>query len=178
MKKTYKIMLMVILIIGGTAIAINFGTQNEILPVGSALPEIKIVSLSNTVFIKTNNKPLMIMYFKPDCAHCRYELDLLNKRIDELSFADIYLLTTDRSFFTDSLFRDYKNLINKVSIKFGLASENEYKKKFGITSTPVFYFFDRHGRLAEKIIGETRFDRIHGSIKNAGGAQRRQSGTN
>ncbi len=171
MNKNIKISLMIGFSVVGIIIAIAFGTQKEILPIGSALPQLKYVSQKESGYISINDKPLMIMYFKPDCPYCEYELEIMNKRINELKTADIYLITTDKSFLSDSLYYDYKNLINKGHVRLGFVAEEEYKDKLGIRATPTFYFFNQQGKLIDKIIGETKFDRLTESIKKAGGAQ-------
>jgi thioredoxin-related protein len=176
--KKIKILLMGVFFIGMIILAVTFGIAAETLPVGSNLPYIKYTNFVDTNFITVKSKPIMIMYFKPACPYCEYELKIMNKGINGLGSADIYLITTEKSFFQDSVYKKQINLISAENVKFGLVAEDEYKEKFGITATPAFYFFDHEGKLVEKIIGETKFDRLIESIKKAGGAQHQWSGLN
>ncbi|KAF0146845.1 MAG: hypothetical protein FD143_3213 [Ignavibacteria bacterium] len=102
----------------------------------------------------------------------------MNRRVDELAATDIYLITTEKSFFQDSVYKKQINLISAENVKFGLVAEDEYKEKFGIMATPAFYFFDTRGKLVEKIIGETKFDRLLGLIRRADGSKHQSGGTN
>ncbi len=171
MSKNIKILLLGAFFIGIIVLVIAFGTQKEILPIGSQLPKIMFTDFVDTNYITTKNKHVMIMFFKPACPYCEYELKIMNKGINELGSAEIYLITTKKSFFQDSVYKKQINLISAENVKFGLVAEEEYKEKFGLTATPAFYFFDHEGKLVEKIIGETKFDRLIESIKKAGGAQ-------
>ena len=162
----------------GIIAAVLFGTQEEIMPPGSTLPEIKFVSLNDSGYIKPKDKPLLIVYFKPDCPHCEYELGEMNKRFDELVDADIYCITAEKEFIRNHGNKEWNNLNNMQNVVFASVDENEYKNKLGINVTPVFYFFNSAGKLTDKIIGETKFDRLLESIKKAGGAQHQLSGIN
>ncbi len=164
--------------IGVIILAVTFGTTDEILPIGSKLPNIKYTDFVDTSLIAVKGKPIVIMYFKPDCPHCEYELKIMNKGINELGSADVYLITTAKSFFQDSVYKKQINLISAENVKFGMVAVDEYKEKFGITATPAFYFFNQQGRLVEKIIGETKFDRLLGSIRRADGSKHQSGGLN
>jgi thiol-disulfide isomerase/thioredoxin len=173
MNKKTKILLMMVFVIVGIVIAVLFGLQEEVLPVGSKLPEINLSSLNGKFEINSSNKPLMIMFFKPDCHHCEYEFEVMNKRIDQLDYINIYFVTTDKKYIQDSVFSKWNNLANKNNVVFAYIDENEFKEKIGINITPVFLFYSSAGVLEDKILGETKFDRILGSVKKAGGAQHR-----
>lgn len=178
MNKKIKILLMGAFFIGIIILVIAFGTQKEILPIGSQLPKIMFTDFAGTNYITVKNKPVMIMFFKPACPYCEYELKIMNKGINELGSADIYLITTEKSFFQDNVYKKQINLISAGNVKFGLAAEDEYKEKFGITATPAFYFFDQQGNLVEKIIGETKFDRLLGLIRRTDGSKHQSGGFN
>lgn len=59
-------------------------------------------SLSTAQFIKTahppplmiDGKPTLIILFDPDCEHCQYEAEQLQKHHREFAQANVYLLTT------------------------------------------------------------------------------------
>jgi len=159
-------------------IAIIFGTQEEILPIGAKLPEIKYIWLGDTLSIKVDAKPIMIMYFSPDCSHCEYDLIEINKRVNEFVDVDVYLFTADKKFMNNKLYEKYYNMIKTRNIKFGIVNKDEYKAKFGITITPVFYFFNKHGMLIDKMTGEIKFSRLRESIQKSDDAQRQISGSN
>jgi len=52
------------------------------------IPSFKIIQTDSTWFTNENlpkNKPVVIIYFSPDCSHCQYEVKELNKKMDSLS---------------------------------------------------------------------------------------------
>ncbi len=165
MNNKIKIALLLGFVAVGVVVAVIFGTQEELLPVGSKLPELNLNSLEGRLEINTDSVPLMIMFFKPDCPHCKYEFEVMNKRIDALVNINIYFVTTDKKYIQDSVFRKWNNLLKKDNIVFASIDEQEYKEKIGINVTPVFLIYNSAGVLEDKILGETKFDRILGSIK-------------
>jgi thioredoxin-related protein len=171
MNKKIKISLMIGFVILGTVLAITLGTQKEILPIGAALPKLKYVSLNDSGYISIKDKPLIIMFFKPDCPHCEYELELMNTRYNEIKGVDIYCITTEKKFIQDTVSSKWNNLFRMENAVFSSVNEEEYKNKLGINVTPVFYFFNREGKLTNKIIGETKFERLLESIKENDGSK-------
>lgn len=166
MKKNQRIILMLGSLFIAATFVIIFGTQKEILPVGSPLPGIKFTSPNDSGFVHSSKRPLMVVFFRPDCPHCQYELEVLNKRIDQLKNSDIYFITTDKNFLKDSLLNSQTNLINSQNVTFGCVSGSSYKQQFGIAATPAFFFFDEQGKLTGKIIGETKFEKIRSELNN------------
>jgi hypothetical protein len=79
-------------------------------------------------------------------------------------------------FILKKTYEKWDHLVNMENFVFALVNENEYKNKFGINVTPVFYFFGKDGRLDNKIIGETKFDRILGSIRRMDGSKHLSGG--
>lgn len=173
-----KILLMGVFFIGVIILAVTFGTTSEILPVGSNLPNIKYTDFVDTSLISVKDKPIVIMYFKPNCSYCGYELEAMNKNLDDTSLADLYFITADKSYVRNKVYKKWKNLFSNSSVNFGFVESEEYKQKFGITATPAFYFFNSDGKLTNKIVGELKFEKILEGIEKSGGAQHRVSGIN
>ncbi len=176
MNKKIKIALLISFVILGTMLAITFGTQKELLPIGAALPKLKYMSLKDSGYISVKEKPIMIMYFKPDCPHCEYELELMNTRYNEIKDVDVYCITAEERYIQDSVHYKWNNLTNLENFVFASVNEEEYKNKFGINVTPVFFFFNRERKLTSKIIGETKFDRLLGSIRGNDGSKHLSGG--
>ncbi len=172
MNNKIKIVLLFGFVAAGIVVAVIFGTQEEILPIGSKLPKLNLNSLNGKIEI-TNNKPLMIVFFKPDCPHCEYEFEVMNTKISSLENINIYFVTSDNKYIQDGTFRKWNNLIDKDNIIFASIDEHEFKEKIGINIAPIFLIYNSSGMLTDKILGETKFDRLLSSIKKAGGAQHR-----
>lgn len=173
-----KILLMGVFFIGVIILAVTFGIADETLPVGSNLPKIKYTDFVDTSLITSKGKPIMIMYFKPDCLHCEYELEAMNKSYKKLNMADIYLLTAEKKYIKNVLSKKWKSLSNSPFLKFGFVENEEYKQKLGITAAPAFYFFNSDEKLINKIVGELKFEKILEEIEKSGGSKHRVSGLN
>jgi thioredoxin-related protein len=171
MNKIMKILLMLIFVVSGIVIAVVFGTQKEVLPIGSSLPKLKYYSIKNSGYILPNGKPLIIMFFKPDCQHCEYELNTMNSRIDELQTGDYFCLTTDKEFIKHRLYEKWRALSKSKDFVFASINENDFNENIGIKIIPLFLIYNTNERLINKILGETKFDRLLQSIKKADGAQ-------
>lgn len=170
MKKRITIFLLFILIVAAVIYSFFYGVQEEFLPIGSKLPSLRYYSAKDSGMVTISNKPIMIMFFKPDCPHCEYEFEAMNKRYSDLR-ESTYFLTTDYVFIKDNIYKKWTNLVKKENIVFAYINEADFKKQVNIHVTPLFLFYDKTGYLIDKLFGEAKFDRILGSIKKAGGAQ-------
>jgi len=171
MNQKIKISLMLIFVVTGIVIAVIYGTQKEVLPIGSSLPKLKYYSIKDSGYISTHGKPLMIMFFKTDCPHCEYELNTMNEKIDVLQAVDFYCVTTDKNYIENRLYERWGALSNSKNYVFASINENDSMGKIGIKVTPLLLIYNSNGKLIDKMLGETKFDRLLQSIKKADGAQ-------
>ena len=84
------------------------------------LPDFKILLVDGKKNFYTENlspdKKTMIMYFSPECDHCRYQTKELLKHIDQFSEVQIVMSTvlpfeTMKQFYDDLKIGQYKNII-------------------------------------------------------------------
>ncbi len=171
MNKKRNIVLIFFFFIAAIVIAVIYGTEKEKLPVGSYLPGIYYSTEHSSRLLKPDGRPLVIMFFKPGCPHCEYELSTMNNRVDELRSGDFYFLTTDKDYIKNKTYEKWNNLNRDKYFVFALINDDDFKSIIGINAAPLFLIYNKHGILIDKVLGETKFDRILGSIINAGGAQ-------
>lgn len=162
----------------GAWVALVFGLRDNILNEGDEMPEIKYISENTQWSFSQSNEPILIYYFKPDCPHCEYELKVLNEKHNNLEMVNVYCLTTNEGYIYNREYLIWKNLVKSDNITFGYVDKKEYVQHFGADIAPVFYLFNKERRLTDKIVGETKFDRILDAIRKSGDAQRRTSGLN
>lgn len=137
------------------------GAKPEILPVGSKMPHISIITVNGTDSLISNNKQkTAIVFFNEKCSHCQYELNILNQNIKKFSATKLYLITTKKDYLTSDNIKTFTNLLEAENVTFGIADEDEYYKKYGFTGTPSFCFFDENCILTNKLTGETKLARI------------------
>lgn len=152
------------------------GARDEILPVNSALPNIEFSTLNNVQKLKKQGEPLIIVYFSTSCEHCRYQLGAFDEHLSELSGTDLYLFTSESSFFSDSLAMHWQNLWKEKNATFGIVEAENFKNTFGSTLTPSLFFFNAQGKLKKKIHGELKPQRILDITKDLMSGQAQSSG--
>ena len=119
-------------------------SKREKLPVLNLLL-IDSVTIFNTKNIP-NGKPVLFMYFSPDCEHCQAETDSLLKNDSFLKQAICYFITIDpierlRVFSTYYHISNYPNIVLAKDYQF--AFYNFFKP----ASTPFFIVYDKHKEL-------------------------------
>jgi len=135
--------------------------EKEKLPVGSKLPAINYTNARGPASIKNTNMPLIIVYFRMSCEHCRYQLTVFNNLADHIKGIDIYFLTPESDFFKMSYGIKLENLTHAKNITFGIIEKESFGQHFATQATPSLYFFNNHGTLVKKLHGETKAEKIY-----------------
>jgi len=128
----------------------------EALPIGSPLPDLQYESISGIESIQSDHRPFIVLWFHEDCEHCIYQLKLLEKHIGDFKGFNLYLLTSDKSFVPKRRERLYPRLSSEYAVHWGFMANSHFKRLFGSTARPSMYFFDRDGKLVQKITGEMK----------------------
>lgn len=167
MKKKVLAISFIIIFAFAVVLLIVAGNRPAILPLGSDLPNIEY---SDSATVKTvtadSLKNILIIFFKKECPHCEYELELLNNNTDKIKNVKLYLLTTEKDIFTSGFTNKFSALKKLPYTTFGIVNKEEYKNKFGVMVTPALYFFNKAGKLTAKLKGETKLERILKELKN------------
>ncbi len=113
----------------------------EVLPIGSKLPIItfKAINGYDTLKIDYKNK-ILVIFFSKDCPLCKYELNVLNKNLNKIERTEIYLLTTDTSYFNSKDIEENEMLLSSHKVKYGIVNKENYYERFGSLLTPSLYF--------------------------------------
>jgi len=65
----------------------------------STLPSFRIISLDSSKCVNTDDiptgKPILFMYFSPDCDICQQETEDIIQHLDELEHTDIYMIANE-----------------------------------------------------------------------------------
>jgi len=154
------------------------GARDEILPIDTELPNIEFSAIHGVKKLKKQGKPLIIVFFSTTCEHCRYQLEVFDEYLSELSGTDIYLFTSETNLYSNSSVSKWQNLLNASNVTFGIVDVENFKNTFGSILTPTLFFFTDQGKLREKIRGELKPQRIFEITKSLKSGQTQSSGNN
>ena len=141
--------------------------QPEIFPIGCLIPKIKYMDANGVHVLKPDSaQNTMVVFFHRKCEHCQYQLKQFNDHFNEFVGVRIFLFTTEIKFLNEKGINNWPILAQSQNINWGIVNGKRFKEKFGSTSTPNLYFFDKTGILFNKIRGEVRLEKIFSILKN------------
>lgn len=131
------------------------------------LPSFEVLELDSSKVFNTytipEGKPIVLIYFSPDCDHCEHLTEDLIKKMDELKKTRIYMitpmdLTMTNEFYNKLNLGAYKNIkVYKDFLFFGY-------KFFGFRSFPFAAVYDSHKNLVkgfpEKLTAELLLEAV------------------
>ncbi len=116
------------------------------------LPAFNILLRDSVTIFNTYNipegKPSVIIFFDPDCVHCKDEIKMLLSGMDSLKDIRFYMITSVhnfrhiRRFYDDYHLGDYKNI--EV---FGRDYEYFFITYYGVKFVPDLVLYDKHKNL-------------------------------
>jgi len=146
----------------------NYRNNKEAEKRIQTLPETTFISMTgDSVCLYDFNpeKPMVIIYFHPECDHCHYEAREIGQNADVFNHCQLVMITFD-----DSLKR-LKNFCNKYHLwevnnfEILLDSDNHFQKIFGKPMIPSVYIYNVNRRLKKKYQGETKPEAIINEIR-------------
>ncbi|RYD88977.1 MAG: hypothetical protein EOP54_26375 [Sphingobacteriales bacterium] len=120
-----------------------------------------------TQAVLKKDKPVMIVYFSPDCSHCTKFLDELKPKLKELSALQIVMVTwikypAVKKYYDDYGFKAYKNIIVGTEGD-DLLVQQYYKVK----ETPYFAIYNHYGKLIKVFDKVPKVDDLLAAAKKA-----------
>jgi len=135
------------------------------------VPPIKIMlSDSATIFTKANlseNKPVFMMMFSPDCSHCQHETEELIKHKDEMKDVQIVMITMHPMEKMKEFISKYK-LSELPNVVIGRDYSFMLPAFFQMRNLPFLALYDKKGQLIggfEGSLGITEVIQIFNSRK-------------
>ena len=123
---------------------------NKIKSDSKSIPNFKIKLTDGTSVssIKTaHQKPLLIIYFAPDCDHCRKLMDQLFPQMNAFKNTEI-LMVTFESLNDVAWFENHYHTKNYPNIKVGMEEPVLFLKNYyHLEHTPFTALFDKNGKL-------------------------------
>jgi len=157
--------ILLILLIGFSALS---WTNNKAKPAFGDIPPFKIMQTNGTFFTATElpkNKPVVLIYFSPDCEHCMVLMDALFKRIDEFKKTELVLVTFKP---LEELIGFEKSYSTKKYpfIKTGTEGNTFFLRYYyKIQTTPFTAIYDKNGKLIASYRKDTPVDGVINQIK-------------
>ncbi|HVS90490.1 MAG TPA: thioredoxin fold domain-containing protein [Mucilaginibacter sp.] len=135
------------------------------------IPPFKILKADSTWFTAANlkkHKPVMIIYFSPDCSHCQhlmYEMKpkmkaFGNTQIVMVTFMDYNLLRMVKNFVRDFDLAKYPNIT--------VGTEGHtyvVQRYYQVRSTPYIAVYDRKGKLVQAFEKSPTMDELIAAVK-------------
>lgn len=132
------------------------------------LPSFKMLMSNGSFFSSTDlpkNKPVVLIYFSPDCEHCQLLMNDLFKKIDAFKNVQLVFITfrpvEDLSAF-EKLYQTYKY----GNIKAGTEGTTYYLRKFyKLQNTPFTALYNKEGKLVYSYRKETSVNDLVNRVK-------------
>jgi thioredoxin-related protein len=149
-----------------TAMAFNIcNAQPDTVPPykkNPGLPPIQLVQADNSVLTRDalkKNKETMIMYFSPDCDHCKHQMEAMIKNIEQLKKYQI-VMATHRSLEEMKGFYKKYELSKYANIKMGQDSKYLLPPYYRMGSLPYMALYDAKGNLISVFEGNIAIDKL------------------
>lgn len=135
------------------------------------IPPFKMQLTSGKAFTSADvskAKPLVIIYFAPDCEHCQALIRGLLNRINDFKKAQIVLVSFEPVSMVRNFERDY-HLDSHTNIKCGTEIPTFYfKNLFNLSKTPFTALYNKNGKLVVAYKNETPLDDLVEHLKSLG----------
>ena len=130
------------------------------------LPAFNILLLDSTTIFNTFNipkgKPSLIMFFDPDCKHCKAETKMLLRGMDSLKDINFYMITSVHNMDAIRKYRDEFHLGDYKNIEvIGRDYEFFYVTFYGIKYVPDIALYDARKRFVKFFEGHTTVKELY-----------------
>lgn len=115
------------------------------------VPPFKILQADSSWFTKKDlqaKKPVLILYFSPDCGHCQLETEEIISRIKELSNLQIVMITSRDYNEMKDFYRHY--MLQKFpTIRVGSDTTRFISRFYNVKFTPFSALYNKKGQLVK-----------------------------
>jgi len=130
------------------------------------LPAFNILLLDSTTIFNTFNieegKPSLIVFFDPECKHCKLVTKMLLCGMDSLKDVNVYMISSVHSigaikrFYDEYRLGDYKNIL-----VVGRDYEFFFVTYYGVKFVPDIVVYDSHKNLVKFFEGHTTISELY-----------------
>lgn len=126
------------------------------------LPPIQLIQADNSVLNKDGlkkNKETMVMYFSPDCDHCKHQMEDMIKNMDKLKKYQI-IMATHRPLEEMKTFYKKYEVSKYENIRMGQDSKYLLPPYFRMGSLPFMVLYDAKNNLIANFEGNVAIEKI------------------
>ncbi len=137
---------------------------SEKLPLGSNLPSFTYIDTKGTKTIdKNHSDKIIIVIFSINCPFCKTLVTDFDKNISQFSSTRVYLIAKETNLFDvikKNKLKHISNLLKANNVYFGYMKDKTAEVKFGTSSVPATYVFNKDNKLIKKFKGSTNVNDI------------------
>jgi thioredoxin-related protein len=125
------------------------------------LPPFTITQVDSTKLTKEDLKhqPTIIMFFSPDCDHCKHQWEDMKKAMDRLKKYQI-VMATYQPFEMMAEFYKTQQIARFRNIKMGRDEKFFLPPFYQINSLPYLALYDKQGKLITTFEGNVKIDKL------------------
>ena len=127
------------------------------------VPQFTIFNASDsTAFTRDNlhkKKPVVFIFFSPDCEHCQKETESLITNLDKFKNAQIVMITYMPYDMMKQFYKNYK-IANYPLITMGRDGKYLLPTFFNVKSLPAIYVYDKKGKFKQSFEGSVKIEKI------------------
>jgi peroxiredoxin len=123
--------------------------------------------------LKKNSKT-MIMYFSPDCDHCKHQTDSILARISEFRDVQILMATYQPMEEMKTFYKEYK-IAGYSNIKIGRDTQFFFPPFYKIKNLPFMALYNSNGKLITTYEGTTPMKKLIESFRSNGSVSGKKS---
>ena len=143
------------------------------------LSDLKIEGkMGQKIISQDSTRTTVLIWFHPDCEHCQYQLNTISNNMNQLKSVRLLFITDEKTFFSKNYRLIWPELIQSSKTIFGIIERSRFVREFGQVTTPSLLFFNHHGILKEKLLGEVKIEKIVQLINKHPVPERMISGSN
>ena len=133
------------------------------------VPPFTILQADSTTLTKENLKrqPTLIMYFSPDCEHCKHQWADMEARMKDLKKYQIIMVTYQPFEEMVDFYKAHK-IAEYSNIKMGRDTKFFLPPFFKIQSLPFQALYDKSGELITTFEGNVKIDKLLGAFTKKG----------
>lgn len=144
----------------------GFGQQDSVLPAYQRYPTLPALQLllsdSTTKYTKENvpkKKPVLLIFFSPDCEHCQHETEQLMLNKEALKDIHIVMATT-LPIYKMKAFAEQYGLTELPNVVVGRDLYYLLPGFYEIRNLPYLALYDKKGKLIQTFEGNVGWEKI------------------
>jgi len=125
------------------------------------VPPITLLQVDSTTLTKDNLKhqPTIIMYFSPECEHCKHQWEDMKQQMDKLKKYQIVMVTY-QPFDMMVDFYNTQQIASYHNIKMGRDTKFILPPFYHIQSLPYMALYDKRGQLITTFEGNVKIEKL------------------